>query len=194
MRSRAWMDVFSSTLRTIACSGGWRYRPTTSVTLAANCGSRLTLYVRVRCGLTPWARRTSDTQPLVNPTAWPKRRVVHRLRPAGGGRHGELYDLFDGLGRHRMVPATGLGAVAQPVHALPDKPSPDPRHRFWRQLETRRDVHAGFPRRAQQNDAGAAHQPRGLPCSRHQRFQHLLLFPCRADLVCVRHTRIRSHT
>jgi len=36
VRSKAWIGVFSSTHRTRACSGGWRYKPTTATTGAAN--------------------------------------------------------------------------------------------------------------------------------------------------------------
>ncbi len=46
--ARTVRDVFSSALSTIAFCGGFRYRPTTSVTFAANSGSRLTLYVRTK--------------------------------------------------------------------------------------------------------------------------------------------------
>src|SRR6266436_9366956 len=85
VRSNAWIEVFSSTLRTIACSGGFKYSPTTSFTFAANCGSRLTLYVRTRCGFTSRRRRQSDTAPLVIPNSFASSRVVQRDRPAGGG-------------------------------------------------------------------------------------------------------------
>ncbi len=57
----------------------------TPVTLAAKAGFRLALYVRTRCGFRPCARRMSETQPLVRPTASARSRVVQRLRPAGGG-------------------------------------------------------------------------------------------------------------
>src|SRR3984957_7330521 len=72
-------------LSTTACSGGFRYRPTTSFTFEAKFGSRLTLYVRTRWGLRLLRRSTSDTQPGDRRTSLASRRAVHRLRPAGGG-------------------------------------------------------------------------------------------------------------
>ena len=41
VRSRAWIWLFSSTPRTTACSGGCRYRPSTSSRVSWTCGSRL---------------------------------------------------------------------------------------------------------------------------------------------------------
>ena len=39
MRSRAWIWLFSSTSSTIALSGGFRYNPTTSVSITTKAGS-----------------------------------------------------------------------------------------------------------------------------------------------------------
>ena len=52
--------------------------------LAAKAGSRLTLYVRTRCGLRPCARRVRHTATGAADRL-ASNRVVHRLRPAGGG-------------------------------------------------------------------------------------------------------------
>ncbi len=100
--------------------------------------------------------------------------------PSGGGRRqGELDDPFDGPGdrlwggppgRPRPPGQTGAGS-ATPLRATARDAPRSPRRRP--------------PRRSTER--------RGLPCARHQRFEHPVLFPCRADLVCVRHTRIRSH-
>src|SRR5258708_12859851 len=49
-RSRAWHWLFSSTQITTAFSGGCRYRPATSRTLASSCGSAENLNPSVRCG------------------------------------------------------------------------------------------------------------------------------------------------
>src|SRR6266705_2813395 len=50
-RSRAWTWDFSSAHSTTACSGGFRYSPTTSQTFPANSGSEDSLKVSDRCGL-----------------------------------------------------------------------------------------------------------------------------------------------
>ena len=52
VRSSAWIWLFSSTHSTIACSGGFRYKPTTSRTLPSSSGSVENLNVSVRHGLT----------------------------------------------------------------------------------------------------------------------------------------------
>src|SRR6266704_578400 len=49
--SRAWTWDFSSAHSTTACSGGFRYNPTTSQTFPANSGSEDSLKVSARCGL-----------------------------------------------------------------------------------------------------------------------------------------------
>ncbi len=61
MRSSAWICVFSSTHSTKACSGGLRYRPTTSTTFSIKCLSLLSLKVRHRCGFKPLLRQTRFT-------------------------------------------------------------------------------------------------------------------------------------
>jgi hypothetical protein len=50
VRSNAWIWDFSSTHSTIAFSGGCRYSPTMSVTLATSCGSVENLNVSARHG------------------------------------------------------------------------------------------------------------------------------------------------
>src|SRR5262245_50084207 len=52
-RSNAWIRDFSSTHSTSAFSGGSRYNPTTSRTVATNCGSLDSLKVSTRCGCSP---------------------------------------------------------------------------------------------------------------------------------------------
>ena len=51
-RSKAWIWDFSSMLSTIAFSGGLRYNPTTSLTLATSSGSVENLNVSARQGCT----------------------------------------------------------------------------------------------------------------------------------------------
>ncbi len=69
MRSSAWIWLFSSTHSTTPRSGGFRYRPTTSLSLATNCGSRESLNVSARCGWSPNARQIRCTADCVRPTS-----------------------------------------------------------------------------------------------------------------------------
>ncbi len=71
VRSRACMEVFSSTHSTAAASGGFRYKPTTSRTLSTNCGSGDTLCSSTRWGLRPNARHVWLTAVWETPAAAP---------------------------------------------------------------------------------------------------------------------------
>src|SRR5690349_7840649 len=66
-RASAWHWDFSSTHRTTAPSGGFRYRPTTSKTLSTNSGSLLSLNVSARCGLSSNAFQIRPIEDLDNP-------------------------------------------------------------------------------------------------------------------------------
>ena len=57
VRSSAWIWDFSSTHNTIAFSGGSRYSPTTSMTLATSSGSVENLNDLARHGCTPYSRQ-----------------------------------------------------------------------------------------------------------------------------------------
>ena len=61
MRSRAWIWDFSSTQSTTAFSGGARYSPTTSVTLATSSGSVENRNDSARHGCTPYSRHARAT-------------------------------------------------------------------------------------------------------------------------------------
>src|SRR2546425_12138182 len=93
----------------MACSGGFKYSPTMSFTLLANSGSRLTLYVRTKCGLTLLRRRASDTAPLLMPNCLASNRVVQRARPAGGGdiAQGTRLSTLSGESAWAFPPALG---------------------------------------------------------------------------------------
>ena len=67
VRLRAWIWVFSSTHSTKARSGGSRYSPTTSRTLATNSGSLDSFHESCLCGANPNARHTRDTIDWLNP-------------------------------------------------------------------------------------------------------------------------------
>src|SRR5215217_5569114 len=61
VRFSAWIWDFSSTQSTIAFSGGARYNPTMSVTLASSSGSVENLNVSAFHGFTPYSVHTAAT-------------------------------------------------------------------------------------------------------------------------------------
>ncbi|MBD2894393.1 hypothetical protein amrb99_33180 [Actinomadura sp. RB99] len=69
VRSIACICDFSSTARTSAFSGGFRYSPTTSRTLSTNCGSVDSFQVCTVCGLGPNARQIRETADCDIPVA-----------------------------------------------------------------------------------------------------------------------------
>ncbi len=87
MRLSAWIWDFSSTHNTIAFSGGFRYRPTTSRTLASSSGSVENLKVSRRHGLTPYLRQARATVASPIPKWLPSSRDDQWVTPslAGGG-------------------------------------------------------------------------------------------------------------
>ena len=98
--------------------------------------------------------------------------------PAAPGRRRrqrQLHDLLDGVGGHRVVAAARFRLVEQPVDARLHEPPPNPRDRFGRQVELRRDLDAADPGRTQENDARAAHHARRR---RRAGDQGLQLFRC----------------
>src|SRR6516162_6429650 len=60
-------SYFSSTHSTIACWGGFKYSPTTSVILSRNLGSRDSLNVSTRWGFRLWACQIELTVDLLTP-------------------------------------------------------------------------------------------------------------------------------
>ncbi len=87
VRSSAWICDFSSTHSTIAFSGGARYSPTTSVTLATNSGSVENLNVSTRHGATPYSRHALATVALLTPSRRASSREDQCVTPNdfGGG-------------------------------------------------------------------------------------------------------------
>src|ERR1035437_8182931 len=67
----------------IACCGGFRYRPTTSVIFSRNFGSRESLKVSVRCGCRLWARQILLTVDLLTPWLCAIVRQLQRVITAG---------------------------------------------------------------------------------------------------------------
>ena len=92
VRSRAWTWVFSSMQSTTAFSGGFRYSPTTSRTLASSSGSVENLNVSCRHGCRFHSRqirrRRRTRSPTVRPAAArPVGHAQRRRRRLQGGHH-----------------------------------------------------------------------------------------------------------
>ena len=68
VRSKAWIWDFSSMHNTMACSGGSKYNPTTSMSFSSNCGSLDTLNVSTRCGANPRSDQIRCTVAGLTPT------------------------------------------------------------------------------------------------------------------------------
>ena len=87
VQSRAWIWDFSSTQSTIALSGGARYSPMMSVTLATSSGSVENLKVSYRRGWTPYSRRYRATVALPTLSLVASRRLDQWVTPGhlGGG-------------------------------------------------------------------------------------------------------------
>ena len=134
----------------------------------------------------------SDTQPLVRPTAAPRRRVVHRLRPAGGGERASC-----------TICSTVSGGTAwsrRPVFGRSDNPS-TPSCTKRRRIRdtasgdrsTRANLRAAQVVGTQENHTGTTDQTRGGRCACHERFQRLLLFTSRSNAVRVGHRHALDH-
>ncbi len=88
-RSSAWAWGFSSTHSTTALSGGLRYRPTTSRTLASSCGSVENLKLSARHGCSPYSRHTLATLTFDRPSSAASSRLdpcVIPSRARGGSK------------------------------------------------------------------------------------------------------------
>src|ERR1700689_4549449 len=82
VRSRACTCDFSSTHSTMACSGGFRYRPTMSRTFSTSHGSVDSLNVPLRCGCSPKLRQMRTTALWLSPTSFARDRVLHWVAAA----------------------------------------------------------------------------------------------------------------
>src|SRR3990170_5911220 len=83
VRSNACTWDFSSTHKTNALSGGFRYKPTTSVNFSTNCLSLDTLKVLIRWGCNPCASHTLATEEWLTPTFFPKVLVLQCVASKG---------------------------------------------------------------------------------------------------------------
>ena len=116
LRSSACVWGFSSTHSTTALSGGLRYRPMTSRTLASSCGSVENLKLCVRHGCSPHSRHTSATLTLEMPSSAASSRDDQCVTPSrfGGGSRVASTMATSSVVRRLARP----GPVLQPADAL----------------------------------------------------------------------------
>ena len=67
----------------MACWGGFKYNPITSVIFSRNFGSRESLKLSTRCGFRLWARQTLLIVDLLTPWLWAIVRQLQCVMPAG---------------------------------------------------------------------------------------------------------------
>ena len=85
VRSNAWTCDFSSTQSTTALSGGFRYNPTTSRTLASSSGSVENLNVSAFHGCSPHRRQILPIQTCEIPSSAPSSRDDQCVTPSRSG-------------------------------------------------------------------------------------------------------------
>src|SRR4051794_28292037 len=128
VRSRAWMEDFSSMHSTIALSGGSRYKPTTSISFSLNRGSLLILNVSTRCGFKPSSDQTRCTVAGLTPTRAAIVRTNQCVAPCGvvlvvsSTISAIVSSLIDGL---RPRPFLDLPPAGEPVGVERSPPGPD---------------------------------------------------------------------
>ena len=160
VRSSACTGDFSSMHSTIAFSGGFRYRPTTSMSLSSNFGSLDTLNVSTRCGCSPARgpnplhRGRTDTPP-----AWPSCGTTSAWHPAGVVVVVSLTISANGLLADRGFAAptfADLAQTGQPVLGEPLAPGP---HRRRRHSDLLGDHRVRHPVGGQQQHPRPQHLP-----------------------------------
>ena len=154
VRSKAWIWDFSSTQRTTARSGGCRYRPTTSWTLAANCGSVENLKISARQGCTRFAPHSGDRVTAHAELAGQQPgRPVHDAQPGRWRVEGDLEDFGAAEPPHGLRPAWPI-PVGQPVQAATHRPAPTGDDRRPRTPDPLGDLGIGDAVSGQQQDPG----------------------------------------
>src|SRR5215831_11417127 len=135
VRSKAWIWLFSSTHRTSARSGGFRYSPTMSRTFSMNSGSFDSLNVSVRCGCSAKARHdtidaavpaTLDVHLILDNYGTHKTPMIHRWL----ARHPRFHLHFT------PTSASWLNLVERWFALLSDKQIKRGAHASTRALET----------------------------------------------------------
>ena len=111
--------------------GGSMYRPTMSVSSAANAGSRDRLNVRTRCGWSLCAVQMRCTEVSEMPTARAIARPVQCVAWCGGIGAGQCRDARHGLGRDQWLAGLARLVPQQPIRArLGEALLPSPHHRM----------------------------------------------------------------
>ncbi len=108
VRSSAWIWLFSSTHSTSACCGGFRYKPTTSVSFSRNCASRDSLKVLPRCGCSWWLCQMLLTVDLLDPLGLAPSAAAPLRHSLGLGGQRRLHDRRD-----LALPVAWLAAAAR---------------------------------------------------------------------------------
>ena len=112
VRSNAWIWDFSSIDNTIALSGGFRYRPTTSRTLASNSGSVENLNVSTRHGCRPHLFQILPTHTCEIPSSAPNSREDQCVTPSRSGGDSSVADTTATSSTTRRRP--GFGRSCRP--------------------------------------------------------------------------------
>src|SRR4029079_11817709 len=128
VRSSACTEDFSSAHNTIAFSGGFRYRPTTSTSFSSNFGSPDTLNVSTRCGLRANSFHTRCTVLFETPATPAIVLVLQCVSPCGR--------YSSDAGTIRSSVASGIeGLRHRPSRTCPNLTRPSPANRV-RQFAT----------------------------------------------------------
>ena len=173
VRSSACTEDFSSTHSTIAFSGGFRYRPTTSISFSSNFGSLDSLNVSTRCGFNPRADHTRCTVAADTPAVAAIVRHDQWVWPSGVEYRVSVHDLVDLLLRDRGLAATPGPDLPQLRQALLGEPGPPRPNRRRLHPDLRGDPHIRHTIGRQQQRLGPPNLPmrRGLrPRQGLQRF------------------------
>ena len=156
--------------KTIAFSGGSRYKPTTSISFSLNRGSLLILNVSTRCGCRPSSdqyplhRRRADPDPLRHRPARP----VSMTRRCGLG--GQLHDLGDLLlTDHRLATTTLLHRAPTSQSVGLERRPPGPHRYRSHPVPSRRSLVADAIAEIKKHP-----RPQHLTVRRRTRVRHLL--------------------
>ena len=174
VRSSAWIWDFSSTHSTTAFSGGSRYSPTTSRTLASSSGSVENLNVSARHGCRPHLRQILATVTLLIPSSAGQqpRRPVRHPEPVRRRLQRRRHDR--GLIDHPRPP--GLRPILQAADALGRVPALPRRSPSACDTPTRATISfVPHPVRGQQHDPRPLRQPRPHRRRPRPRRQHLTI-------------------
>ena len=162
-------------LSTIARSGGFRYRPTTSASFSSNRGSPDSLNVSTRCGL-----QTACGPDLLDGGVRDPLRPSHRpTTPVRLTRRllmqRRMDDRLDLLGRDRRLAAPTRPHLHRCLQALLLKPLTPPRDRRRGHPDLRRDPRGRKPVRGHQQCRRSLHITMSRSLGPRQRLKHFAL-------------------